>query len=69
MNVTECLALADRISKTKLSRGGYDRKYRKVRGICEFSTISVRNTQRSSISDSPTIGNVDEEQSDKGEYP
>ena len=63
---TDIQALAEK------SRGGYDNKYRKLRGIGEYSkpkNVEQRRWQQSEISNN--VRNVDKGQgtTDKGEYP
>ena len=50
--------------------GGYDRKYRRVRGIGEFARRTEKTSQRRSKSTvGDNVGNVDERTEDKGKYP
>ena len=60
---------ADRASIARNSSGGYDRKYRRIRGIGNFDASRFQERQGSSVSDSKANGVADKEQSDKGEYP
>ena len=57
-------------SLKNLVGGGYDRKYRRIRGIGEFTRRTETFTQgRSESTVSDNVGNVDERADDKGEYP
>lgn len=63
---------ADRASMQNRTGGGNDNKYRKLRGIGEYSKRTdgtAKGRQQSAISDN--VGDADERQgtSDKGEYP
>ena len=72
MSVTEYLELADNQSKIKSTRGGYDNKYRKLRGIGEYSKRQNKEPQgRQQPEISANDGVADERQgkSDSGEYP
>ena len=53
-----------------MSRGGYDNKYRKLRGIGEYSKRQNEKPQGRQQSETGTdIGNADERSADEGEYP
>ena len=62
----------DNVSMQNPTRGGYDRKYRRIRGIGEFSKQS--NEVKSRWKQSKAGNNArdaynGQEKSDKGEYP
>ena len=58
----------DNIALTNPSgRGGYDNKYRKLRGIGEYA--KQEQVERTDSKDGNPIRDADERQSDKGEYP
>ena len=60
---------ADKASLINPSRGGYDNKYRKLRGIGEFSKRKQGFKEGTELSFGTNVGNADNGQSDKGEYP
>ena len=61
---------ADAESMRNPSRGGADNKYRKVRGIGEYSSKQKeKQTRRSELSSCKSVRDSDEGQSDKGEHP
>ena len=69
---TEYLELADREASRNPSRGGYDNKYRKLRGLGAYSQqTNVGEIRRGESEISDNVGNVDEQQgtADRGEYP
>ena len=71
-NRIELLELADREASRNLSRGGYDNKYRKLRGIGAYSQrTNVEEVRRGEPEIGNNVGNVDEQQgtADSGEYP
>jgi len=60
----------DEIALNTASRGGYDRKYRRIRGIGEFARRTAKTAQgRFKSATSDNVGDVDERTNDKGEYP
>ena len=67
-----CLEQIDNVAIKNPTRGGYDRKYRRVRGIGEFS--KQENEKQGRRKQSKTCNNAwnaikKQGQSDKGEYP
>ena len=60
---------ADQEALKNMTGGGYDRKYRKVRGIGEFAKPRLQNQKRASVSDSKTSRDADKGQQDKGKCP
>ena len=69
---TEFLELADGLSKKKFTRGGQDNKYRKLRGIGEYSKqANERKVRRSEpkISNNVRLANEGQDRADSGEYP
>lgn len=69
---TEFLELSDEKSINRFSRGGYDSKYRKLRGIGEYSKRANTDTAGRVKSETcENAGDADkgQETSDKGEYP
>ena len=64
---TSITSYADKASIQKLSRGGADNKYRKLRGIGEYS--EPRQRKEINTETCPLDGDVDDGQPDDGEYP
>ena len=61
---------ADAESLANPTRGGWDNKYRKLRGIGEYSKrTDAQSSRRGESEISNNAGNVDEGQSNSGEYP
>ena len=61
---------ADKASMINPSGGGYDRKYRRVRGIGEFAKRANEvSTRREQSEVGYNVGNADHRSEDKGEYP
>ena len=66
------LERTDEYSKSNPSGGGYDNKYRKLRGIGEYSKRKdgkQAGRQQSAFGDNVRVAHERQEASDKGEYP
>ena len=62
--------MADNLALTEFSRGGYDNKWRKVRGIGEYSQRQNGKPQgREQSTFGSNVGDLRKGQDDKGEYP
>ena len=70
--IKETIPRVDEAAKAHSTRGGWDNKYRKVRGIGEYAKReNVKKTRWEQSAFGNNVGNVDErqEESNKGEYP
>lgn len=67
---TSMKSYADKASICQASRGGEDNRYRKLRGIGEYSKREKGTKKRRTESEiSTTVGVADRGRDDKGEYP